>query len=321
MRADILAKILPVDHFHIIDTHVPFFETNKLFRSLGFRYKTGPLVKKINSYIREQLNEVQYDLIWIDKGVFVSTKTIKTLRSKTFKLIHYTPDPAFTFHNSKWFNQSLPYYDFLFTTKSFELDIYKNKATKAEVLFVTQGYDSNLHQKASFSFKDKSGFLFIGHYEKHRELVLQKLLEKNITIILAGIKWERFVKKNQSNKYLKYLGKGVYGEDYVKAIQKAQIAWGALSKWIPELHTTRTFEIPACGTALLTEKNKETSAFFKENEVLFYESEEELVDKVTDYLKRTDELEEITRKGHERISKDGYDYESILKKILERIKF
>ena len=37
---------------------------------------------------------------------------------------------------------------------------------------------------------------------------------------------------------------------------------GLLAKWVPELHTTRTFEIPACGTALVTERNSETALVF-----------------------------------------------------------
>lgn len=44
-------------------------------------------------------------------------------------------------------------------------------------------------------------------------------------------------------------------------------ARGALSRRFPERHTTRTFEIPACGTVLITEWNEEISVFLGEKSV------------------------------------------------------
>lgn len=319
MRADILNKIVQPCNFEVIDTHVPFFRTNQLIRSLGFRYKIGPLIKKINLYIQQNLNDLQYELIWVDKGVFINQKTVQLLRSKSVKLVHFTPDPSFTYHKSKWFNDSLPYYDVCFTTKSYELDLYRKKIPVNKVVFVTQGFDKNLHKKADLDFSEKAGLLFIGHHEVNREKIFKLLLENHIHVTLAGIKWDKFAKKNQDNKYLNYLGRGVYGDEYVNTIQRAKIAWGAISKWIPEMHTTRTFEIPACGTALLTEKNEEINAFFNEDEVIFYDNENDLIQKVKYFLENDRELEEVTIKGRNRVIKDSYDYESILRKALNHI--
>ena len=80
---------------------------------------------------------------------------------------------------------------------------------------------------------------------------------------------ESFAKKHQNNPNLIYLGDGVYGKDYVTTLQNAKMAWGALSKWVPELHTTRTFEIPACGTALVTERNQKPSLFLRMMRLFF----------------------------------------------------
>ena len=319
MRAQTLQALIKTNAFKIIDTHVPFYNTHMLWRSFGFRYKMGPLINNINKYIVAALKEEAYDLIWVDKAVFVTHKTTALLRSRASKLVHFTPDPAFTFHKSKLFLKSLPYYDFLVTTKSYELEHYYKYIKTDKVLYATQGFDAKLHKPSKHPFSKKEGLVFIGHYEDQRAVVLEKLLQNDIKITLAGIKWDRFARKHQNNPNLIYLGDGVYGEDYVKTLQNAKMAWGALSKWVPELHTTRTFEIPACGTALVTERNLETQSFFKDDEAIFYTNENDLIEKITFFMNNDKPLEVLTKKGASRAVTSAYDYNAILNAILKTI--
>ena len=319
MRGEAIKEILCPNIFDVIDTHLPFFNTSKIWRTIGFRYKSGPLITNTNKYIIASLKEETFDLIWIDKAVFIAPKTTALLRSRASKLVHFTPDPAFTFHKSKLFLKSLPYYDFLVTTKSYELEHYYKYIKTDKVLYATQGFDAKLHKASKHPFSKKEGFVFIGHYENQRGEVLEKLVQNDIKITLAGIKWNRFAEKHQDNPNLIYLGDGVYGEDYVKTLQNAKMAWGALSKWVPELHTTRTFEIPACGTALVTERNLETQSFFKDDEAIFYANENDLIEKITFFMNNDKPLEVLTKKGTSRAVTNAYDYNSILNAILKTI--
>ena len=319
MRCKVIQKILKPSIFQVIDANIPFYKTHRLLRSFGFRYKKGPLINNINKYIVAALNDETYDLIWVDKAVFLTPKTTALLRSRASKLVHFTPDPAFTFHKSRLFLKSLSYYDFLVTTKSYELEHYYKYIKTEKVLYATQGFDAKLHKPSKHPFSKKEGFVFIGHYEDQRGEVLEKLLQNDIKITLAGIKWHQFAKKHQNNPNLIYLGDGVYGEDYVKTLQKAKMAWGALSKWVPELHTTRTFEIPACGTALVTERNLETQSFFKDDEAIFYTNENDLIEKITFFMNNDKPLEVLTKKGASRAVTSAYDYNAILNAILKTI--
>ena len=319
MRGLAIKEILYPNIFDVIDTNIPFFKTHRLLRSIGFRYKIGPLIATINNYITATSKNQHYDLIWVDKAVFIAPKTTALLRSKSVKLVHFTPDPAFTFHKSKLFFKSLPYYDFLVTTKSYELEHYYKYINTERVLYTTQGFDAKLHKPSKQLFSKKEGFVFIGHYENQRGELLEKLLQNDIKITLAGIKWNRFAKKHQTNPNLTYLGDGIYGKDYVKTLQNAKMAWGAISKWVPELHTTRTFEIPACGTALVTERNLETQSFFKDDEAIFYDDYDQLISKIKYFIEQKQELEELTKKGFEKVHNRGYDYTTIISKILNQI--
>jgi spore maturation protein CgeB len=322
MRGEIIKSLFPDATYNVIDTSIPFDANIRLLKSLAFRFKIGPVINKINRYVISKVNNLNiehYDLIWIDKGIFITKETTQILKNKSSQLVHYTPDPAFTFHKSRHFRSSLALYDFAITTKEYELSYFEKYLNKENVIYVTQGFDKHLHRPIT-RFKDKKeGILFIGHHEKEREANILKLMKAKIPVTIAGIKWERFASKNKNNKYLTYLGRGIYGEDYVKHLSAYEFAWGAISKWIPELHTTRTFEIPACGTALITERNKETESFFKEEEAIFYESVDEMIDKITYYQKYASSLENITVKGMERVHTDGRDYESIINNIFEKL--
>ena len=323
MRADTINNIVKPDIFHIIDTNIPFYKTNRLWRSFGFRYKKGILIKNINKYIINRLNDLNiknYDLIWVDKAVFITRETTERIKNHAGKLIHYTPDPAFTFHISNHFSGSLPLYDFAITTKLYELEHYKKYIPEDNIIYTTQGYNKDLH-KPFISFNDKKeGVLFIGHYEKERDYIILELLKNNIYVSVAGIKWKKFISKNKNYKNLIFIGEGIYGTDYAKTISEYQFSWGALSKWIPEKHTTRTFEIPACGTALITERNSETLSFFNEDEVIFYDTVEEMIKKIRYYLSNPNELKMLTNKGSERVKKDGRDYNSIITNVLNQTK-
>lgn len=318
MRADKIRGILSDWEMDVINTDIPKRAMNRIWQSIGFRYKKGPLIGKVNQYVLNNLSDRHYDLIWVDKAIYLTKSTTLVLRKQTDKLVHFTPDPAFTFHRSKLFYESMPLYDYMITTKSFEKDDFiRVMGNKDKVLYATQGFDKKLHRPVT-EWGNKKGVAFIGHYEQERAEPIRKLLNSNIDVTLAGIGWEKFVKSHPSD-HLNYLGIGVFGEDYVKAISDCLYAWGSVSKWIPEKHTTRTFEIPACKTALLTERNDEIEGFFTEDEVIYYDGIENLITKVKYYNKHPLELKNLVEKGYHKVQSGGFDYESIIRNILKKI--
>jgi spore maturation protein CgeB len=319
MRVNYIIATLKPNQFKLIDVEVPFFETNRLFRSMGSRWKIGPLMGVVSNYVRKQIDPSEkYDLVWIDKGVYISPDIIEELRPKTKLLIHYTPDPAFTFHRSRYFFKAVPHYDFCITTKSFEMDAYKEAGAR-KVIYCTQGYDKAIHHPYhTFNEKDKD-VTFVGHYETYRGKVIKCLLDAGIQVHIVGFKWKRFCNKYKAYSNLHFHGDGIYGEDYARFISSSYISLGLVSKWIPELHTTRTMEIPACGTLLVTELNSETSELYKNDEAVFYENVEELVQKVSRLLMDKVEIEKYITNANNRLAKSNYDYESIVQEILQKI--
>lgn len=319
MRGEHLRQILKPQNFKLANIDIPINKTGRIFRSIGWRYKIGPFITRINNYIVNVINkEWNYDLVWIDKGVFIKPEIIKKLRYESKLMVHFTPDPAFAYHQSSLFYKSIKYFDVCITTKSFELENYrKNNAKK--VLYCTQGYDKNIHKAyCDFNQKDKT-VSFIGHFEKERGDIIQYIIDQGIDVHVAGIKWGSFLKKNSKNLYLHYYGPGIFGTDYAKFISSSKFSLGLLSKWIPEKHTTRTFEIPACGTAIITERTTDTLNIFQEDEVLFYNTVSEIPDIIKNFLVHEEQLINIITKGKSKIINGGFDYLSIMKKLLSEL--
>jgi spore maturation protein CgeB len=317
MRGEYLKDILSAAVFKVINIDIPLHNTSRLLRSFGWRYQKGPLINNINNYILDNLkDDFRYDLVWIDKGVFIQPAIIEKLKKDSATLVHFTPDPAFTYHRSKLFYKALPLYDYCITTKSFEIKDYETFGVKT--IFCTQGYDPQLH-KPYHSAAEKSGIVFIGHKEDEREYIIAKLIEARIAVTIAGNHWDKFAAKRKNNNCLVYKGKGIYAAAYAQEISGAKIGLGFLSKWIPELHTTRTFEIPACGTALVTEDNSETKTIFSNEEAIFYKKPDDVLPAVSYYLSHPEVLNELTAKGHKKVTEGGYSYKEILKGILKRI--
>ncbi len=318
MRGEYLNEILKPEEFTVIDTDIPVYKTPKLFLSFGWRFYRGPLIKNVNNYIRKALNAKKpFDLIWIDKGVFIDPVLLKEIKGDKSILVHFTPDTAFTANKSGLFRKGVPLYDYCISTKSFELDAYKFAGAK-EVIYCTQGYDSGLH-KIYYDFSEKEGVCFVGLNEPEREEIIHSLLEDDILVKLAGANWERFVKKHNGKPNLKWHGAGLFGPEYAKLISGSLMGLGLLSKNFPELHTTRTFEIPACGTLLVTEDNHETRKFYTNEDVVFFSDKKELPQKIKAALSDPARLQKMSKNGYNTVNKNHYDYKSIISDLLKKM--
>ena len=317
MRGEYLKQLYPNHNFLVINIDEPINGTPRLLRSMGWRYKKGPLIRNINKHIRGSLKgNYAFELVWIDKGVFIDPDIIYSLKKHSGKLVHFTPDPAFTYHRSKLFYEAISLYDYCITTKSFEIESYRKYGVKT--IFCTQGYDPEVH-KPYHHFKDKDGVVFIGHKEEEREYIVSQLVDKNVKVTLAGNHWDKFVAKRKHKSNLIYKGKGVFGQEYAKELSAALLGLGLLSKWVPELHTTRTFEIPACKTALVTEHNPEIGSVFSDEEVIYFDDADEAVTKIEYYLSKKDRVIPFADGGYKKVTGGGYSYLEILRKILKQI--
>ena len=47
MRVEFVKKLLPIAEFKLVDIEIPFYATNRIFRSIGWKYKLGPMMANV----------------------------------------------------------------------------------------------------------------------------------------------------------------------------------------------------------------------------------------------------------------------------------
>lgn len=295
---------------------------NRIFARYKFPIHFPSL--KLNARIVDLLKSDNFDIMWVDKGVFVSEKTLKFAKEKhpRMVIIGYSPDNMVERHNqSQHFLDSLPYYDYFVTTKSYTVDRLRELGAK-EVIFVNNAYEETFHHPYDITPEERvrlGGTVgFIGMWEKERCESILNLAKNGIDVrVWGGGKWLEY-KNMYSN--LKIEETGLFSEDYNKALSAFDISLCFLRKMNSDLQTTRTMEIPACGSLLMAERTVEHEALFKDGEeAVFFSSNDELLEKCRYYLSHKEELKKVASAGRIRCLTSGYSNYETIKRIMSKI--
>lgn len=283
----------------------------------------GQPVVALNRAVRDFVRDApKVSLVWIDKGKWLAPETILEIRERTgAPLIHYTPDAQFLYHKSRLFARAVPYYDLMVTTKRFEIELYRRHGAQ-RVYFNPKGFDRRFPPRSPTAEERKSfttDVAFFGHCESHYVKLLGSVVNTGAQLKIWGPNWPRFARHNAwIRPYV--CGEGVFGEQYPVALSCARIVIGALTKYIPETVTTRSFEIPASGAMFLAERTQDHLELYEEGkEAEFFGSLAELSEKLKRYLADEPARARIAQAGFRRAYNSSYDIESELKLILEQV--
>lgn len=279
---------------------------------------------EVNKKVLRQIEQNHYDLIWIDKGVQLSPRTLRRIKEiqKGAIIVGYSPDNMVVRHNqSPYFINSIKYYDYYVTTKSYTVDdLYKMGVP--HVLFVNNAFESTFHHPYVLDEVEKKrlgGKIgFIGAWEKERFEYILYLAEHGVSVRVWG--GGRWLKYQNMNPNLQIEPCGLFTEDYNKALSAFDISLCFLRKINFDLQTTRTMEIPACGSMLMAERTKEHLQLFEEDkEAVFFSSKQELLEKCQYYLNHPKLIKNISNAGLMRCKTSGYSNVDTIKRVLEVI--
>lgn len=290
-------------------------------RSMAARFHVGRSVIAFNQMLEAQAKAGGYDAVFVDKGVWVWHDTLKQLKEAAGWgiALHYTPDAQFLENRSRHFFRALPDYDLAITTKPFEVAEYQ-KAGARKTLLIHQGFGKRLAPVPEAEVPEhlRSEVVFIGHCQPAYAKLLEKVAAR-VPLTIWGPGWTAYAKRNDWAKPV-VQGEGVYGPDYARALSGAKIAIGLLSRRIPETTTTRSFEIPACGTLLLAERTADHETLFADGcEAVFFDSAEDCTSKAAYYLAHAIEREAIASAGMNRC-RANYEIEDQFRQVIAWLK-
>jgi hypothetical protein len=260
-------------------------------------------------------------LVWVEKGLTILPSTLRCVRRHVpgVILLSFHPDDI-----RRWRSVSLQYrlaissYDFHVTTRRCNVQDLNGMGARS-VILTKFGFDPRTHRPLSPSDVDRrrlGGRVgFVGLYEPIRARALGMLARNGLPVRVWGYgHWERV---NACDNLI-VERRPLWGEDYAKAVASFEINIGFLSTYNRDEHTTRTFEIPACGGFLLAQRTQEHMELYQEGvEAEFFGDEDELLDKCSFYLRHPAVRERIAAAGQRRCWESGYDYRSRLMHILE----
>lgn len=274
----------------------------------------------VNYRVLEAAKYQKPEIIWIEKGLTVRPTTLKHFEEirPQATLVFYSEDDMYAKHNqSAYFRRCLPFYDIVFTTKSYNAEELPGIGAQ-RVVFVNKAYDQATHRPLPVTKEEKqqlgADVIFIGSFEQDRAQQMMHLAENDVPVRVWGACWEAWIGRHPN---LTVEGRPVYESDYVKALCASKIALCFLRKANRDLQTDRTMEIPACGTFMLGERTQEHLRLFKEGkEAEFFDTKGELLEKVEYYLQHDEERERIARAGRRRCVKSGYSHHDRLEYML-----
>lgn len=280
------------------------------------------IATEFSAHIERQVRRFQPHLVFIFKGSMLRHHTLQTIRQSGIFVVNFYPDVNLYKHHQFFGNdflKSVAYYDCIFSPKSYHIEHLVSAGAK-RVEFLPYAYDPWCHYPVEILPNEKqifeSDIAFVGTWGKERADILTTLVAKDFhhKFVIWGNQWERLPSDSPLRKFVQF--KPANGMTQAKVFQGTKIALAFLSP--PDIHTARTFEIPAFGAFMLAERTVEHTSFFEEGcEIACFDDVIELRQKINYYLAHPAERQAIAQAGYEKVTQGNHSYVDRMRRVLD----
>ncbi len=280
-----------------------------LVHKLLFKAGLSPIYHSINSELKNLIERIRPNIIWVFKGMEIFPDTLKYAREMGVKLANYNPDNPFLFSGNGSGNsnvsESIGLYDLHFTYNLQVLEQIK-KNHNVRVSFLPFGYD--LSYQLYESLLDQSEIIeacFLGNPDSERVKFIKGLAERGIKIALYGNDWQRYVHHGNVKIF-----PPVYAEKLWSVLRQYRVQLNVMRIHNVDSHNMRTFEVPGVGGIMLAPDTKEHHLFFEnQKEIFLYKDIDDCVKQITFLLSiSTEKSNEIRKSARDRSEQSGYNY-------------
>ncbi len=307
-------RVTPLDYKEMM-SHLPY-----LFVRIELKLRFGPGMYWYNRSILNTARKNRFQWVWVDGGREIHPNTIRTLRKMGLFLIYSSNDDLMNERGRyEWPRVSAPYYHAHVTPYRILEDELRRLGAH-QIISSRFGFD-DAHCPTNSRTPDSryvTDVIFVGHWEEEREKYVLPLIESGIDVTVWGPEWHRSPNRHRFNGKVCY--ESLQNTDYAAAIASAKIALGLLPRYNRNASTTRSFEIPAIGTFMLAERTDEHLSYFREGiEAEFFNTPEEMMEKVRYYLSHEEARQAIAGAGHKRVLTSQYTYKDIMLEDVAKI--
>jgi spore maturation protein CgeB len=295
-----------------------------LAERIRFRILRRPAAHQIaavNHSVVQAVREFRPDLTFYVKGYYVLPETLEETRRFGLNFAYMNDDMFIPGVATFTFWENIKHMDCIVTTKSFSVREYHNAGAPLAV-YMPNAYDPKIHYPAVPSPAELQAYAgdvaFIGNFHPWKADFLAELARyrDEFRINIWGLSWNQTRRADYWTRWGRWKrlpsclrGKPLWCAEMGKAIQANNITLGLLLRHVRDLHTSRSFEIPACGGFMLADRTEEHRMYFEEDkEAVYFSSHEELVDKIRFYLAHEDRRQKIAEAGFQRCLRSNARY-------------
>jgi hypothetical protein len=287
------------------------------------RYRRHPVSSAaLNHELIREAVAFRPHLLVVLMGFHIAPGVLAAIRRETGAIaVNYaTDDPFNPRTGTPELLRSIPEYDLYATTRRAVMPDLKRAGVR-DMRYVRFGYKSSVHFPDPPVVQNEwkrfgADVAFAGEADADRLPFFKSLVGAipDLNLALYGGLW------NRDRQLGRYFRGTVRDRDFRMALGGAKIVVNLIRRENRDDHVMRTFEGPACGAFMLHERTDSHLEVFQEGrEAAFFESSDELIDKVRYYLTHEHEREQIRQAGHVRTLSGGNSYRDRLEEILEAV--
>ncbi|MGC2163662.1 MAG: glycosyltransferase [Silvibacterium sp.] len=290
---------------------------------LQLHYPYGPLVARANSDLCKAVATLRPDVVWFDKPLVFTRETMRVIHQAGAKIVFYVQDAPFGPRDDgcwRQFHKVFRMADLYCLVR--KADVARYRAWNLPCIETMFSFDTRAHfpPPSDFSEVDRDrGISYIGHpYEQRPAFLLKLVRDHQLPVFINGNLWPQLLTSDEQRLFT--LGGFLAGEQYRQAIWKSKVNLSFVTEGNEDDIAHKAVEIAACAGFLLAVRTPGHQSLFEEDrEAVFFSSVEECADKARFYLSRPDLREAIAIRGRERAVRSGYDNDTQLARILNRL--
>lgn len=294
-----------------------------LFGRLQERYLLGPHIDRVNRQVVERVREMRPEVVLFYQGHHYRRETVARVAAMSFACGSHCDDPLGRPGRREYrlLMNALPEYDGYHVNRPCNLAEAAARGVQ-RVRVLRMYYLPWLHRPCTLSAGEQQAWgcdvVYAGHMEPDQRIeCFTRLVREGVACRIFGDRrgWRRALPGDVYGKVKPIAF--VAGENYPKALCASKIGACFFSKWNRDQYTNRCWEIPACGTFLLSERTPAMQELYCEGkEAEFFDDADEFADKARFYLRNETARRRIAAAGHARVKASGNDIYSRMKQWL-----
>ena len=295
---------------------------SRIIGGLSTRVGLWPFSPWVNAYLRRNIGDACFELVWVDCGPELGPRFYRWLRKRSRHIINYNCDDPFGSRDGhKWdlYRSTLQHQDLTIVVRPPNIEEAR-RAGARRVMRVFMSYDPVAHAALTLTKEEEqewaSEVIFVGSWMPERGPFMVRLLDAGVPLTIRGDHWEKAPEYGRLRSVIR--GNAVYGHDYVKAIQYAKVALGLLSEGNRDLHTQRSAEVPFIGGAVFcAERTIEHEALFQSGtHALLWRDSAECAQACAKLLADKNMRDHVAQSARRRIIETGLSNDLIVARIL-----